>query len=118
MASMAFLPLDRALIPQSLAVQVISAPPLLSTVLQIQSFLGHMAASIIVVSYARCHMHPLQMWFLHSFRLGVDDQLKCLSPPLHARDSLRWWTHMQTLTRGMPFLPPPLQMTLTTDASL
>lgn len=63
-------------------------------------------------------MRPLQLWFLRSFRLGTDDQMKPLCPPPDVKSSLHWWTDVETLTRGVPLSPHCPRVTLTTDASL
>lgn len=113
---MAFLPLDRAQTLWSLAEKVCSSP--LSSALKVQSLLGHMAAAIIVVPFARRYMRPLQLWFLRSFKLGFNSQSKLLLPPTPVHESLGWWTCLHNLQVGVPFRLPPPWLTLTTDTSL
>lgn len=114
--AMAFLPLERAQALQKVAERVRVAPT--SSALTVQSLLGHMAASIVVVPFAWHHMKPVQLWLLHSFRFGVDAQSKLLHPPQPVRNSFIWWTSLSNLQMGVPFLSPQPEATLTTDASL
>lgn len=116
LSSMAFLPLDKARTLSSLAAQVRSSP--MSSALQVQCLLCHMAAAIIMVPYARRHMQPVRLWFLRNFRIGIDNQSKPLAAAHCVRDSLCWWTLVQNLTLSVPFLQPQPQLKLTTDASL
>lgn len=75
--------------------------------LQFQRLRGFMVAAIIVIPHARCHMCPLQLWFLWSFSLLSNQQSKQLLTPMRVRTSLTWWTQLPNLLRVIPFVPLP-----------
>lgn len=115
-ATRAFLPLDRA---QTLwhHIQHVRAG-LKTTAFKVQQILGHMAAAIAVVPFARLHMSPLQMVFLRQFRPQMHSQSCRIFLKKGIRDSLRWWTVPNNILMGTPFRKPNPTMTLTTDALL
>lgn len=112
----AFLPLDRVRAIEDL-VRIVQAKRSL-TALTIQKLLGHMAASIPVVPFAKLHMCLLQMVFLKNFNLQIQSQTRKIRIPRTIRDSLTWWLDQRNTLRGNPFSQMQPTCILTTDASL
>ena len=79
--------------------------------------LGLMASTITTVDMARLRMRPIQ-WFVKA--AWLPDQ--GFSFPIMMKGtllpSLRWWTESENLSQGMPFVPAPHTLTLTTDSSM
>nr|XP_033812870.1 uncharacterized protein LOC117365975 isoform X1 [Geotrypetes seraphini]XP_033812871.1 uncharacterized protein LOC117365975 isoform X1 [Geotrypetes seraphini] len=109
---MVFLPLLRAKVIQ----QQMSSwyPGLWVSARDIITLLGHMAATVQVLQFARLKMRPIQ-WFL---KAHWNQFLQPLSKKLQLTlQDLQWWLHMDPLSPGLPFHPPQPTITITTDAS-
>lgn len=89
-----------------------------TTALQVQQLLGHMAAAIADVPFAKLHMRPLQMSFQCQFRPQIHSQSRRIFLKRGIKESLTWWTLPANILAGTLFRKPDTTITLTTDASL
>ena len=79
--------------------------------------LGLLASTIPTVALARLHMKPVQ-WFV-KFRWSARRGLRFpIMTKLELVPCLRWWAENYNLSQGVPFLPPPHELTVTTDSSM
>lgn len=90
----------------------------LTTALWVQQLLGHTAAGISIVPYAKSHMRCLQIDFQQHLKPNWHPQNWCIWLWSHVKLSIIWWSISSNVFLGMPFHPPPPTITLTTDASL
>ncbi|KAF7240922.1 Craniofacial development protein 2 [Varanus komodoensis] len=99
----AFLPQDRQLtIAQHIhRIQQKGTVPARS----VQRLLGHMAASITVVPYAKLRLRPLQLFFSRMFHLQTDLPTKLIHLPSSILQSLLWWTISDNLNIGVMVRP-------------
>ena len=111
----AFLPRLRADRLSTLARRLSNHPA--TTAFRIQRLLGHMAATVSVVEWARMRMRPLQNWFIRRFPHDRNAHRYHLTIPAEIVASLHWWTVTDNLLQGLPFAPTPPAHILTTDAS-
>lgn len=109
----AFLPQDSARTLTALASQVHTQPK--STAPLIHKLLDHMAATTVILHFAKLHMHPLQLWFLRTFHPVSHPQNLKLTPPHRV---CTWWMNIDSLCQGVQFLPPNPSISIMTDASL
>ncbi|KAF7250030.1 hypothetical protein EYD10_04637 [Varanus komodoensis] len=86
--------------------------------ISIQRLLGHMAAAVAIVPYARLRMRPLQLFFNASFHPQRDSSNKLIRIPFAILRTLTWWTMSTNLSTGVPFRLPQPTTTLYTNASL
>lgn len=89
-----------------------------SQALTVQCLLGHMAAAIPMVPFAKLHMRLLQAEFLQQLKPHRHLPFRWIKVSFHVRKALSWWQDPNHVFRGMPFQLPIPSLTLTTDASL
>jgi len=84
----------------------------------ISSILGLLASISDQVPLNRLSLRPPQYWFLSQWNHSPETLDVLIPLPKTLRRYLARWLHTVNYHKGVPFYPPPPQMTLVTDASL
>ena len=82
-----------------------------------ESLLGLLTATFPTVALGRLHLRWLQVSVIRAIRLGRDPSL-WVPVEGQSRKALEWWLPTIRWSPGVPFRPPPTQVTIYTDASL
>ena len=115
--AMSFLPLQRA---RQLRVEALNflTPDVTRPARQFRRLLGLMAATLLVVPYARLRMRPLQIYFNSQWKAKTHSLDHPIVVPQILIDHIRWWTDLSNLIQGLDWVRALPTRVLTTDASL
>jgi hypothetical protein len=79
--------------------------------------LGLMAATLLMVPYARLYMRPVQLYLNSQWRASTLDFSYPVLVPLRLIPIFRWWGDLDNLTQGLVWSQPKPAVMMTTDAS-
>jgi hypothetical protein len=81
-------------------------------------FLGFIASTLEVVPHARLRMRPLQLYLLSKWRPVSEDYNAKIMVKRDLLPHLQWWQSLSNLRKGVRLNPLPVDITVTTDASM
>ena len=115
--AMAFLPLDKALRLQQ-CVRLFMKVGVYLPVRLFLRLLGLMAASLLMVPWARLYMRPLQLYLNSQWDARSRNFDFKVMVPLRLMKIFQWWTDLNHLRKGLPWSREEPSVVITTDASL